>query len=220
VRVDALIPAHDEAPRIGAVLDAVLAAGCLRRVLVVDDGSTDATADVARAAGVEVLELRPNRGKGAAMLAGLGHLYRVALQPEAVCFLDADLTGLRPAHVCALVDPVARGGRLMASGMPDYRDGFTNWMQQGSLNLSGQRVIARRLLERVPARFWSGYGIEVVLNELCERMGDGTGAILVLDGLGATTQREKRGDREGVARTWRILREALWTLNSVRGEKL
>lgn len=218
--VDAIICAHNEAPRVEPVVRAVLEARCLRRVLVVDDGSTDGTGDVARAAGAEVLALRPNRGKGAAMRAGLRNVCTLAARaPDAVCFLDADLTGLRPAHVCALVDAVARGGALMSSGMPDYRDGFVNHMQAGSLNLSGQRVVRRELLARVPSRYWSGYGIEVALNETCERMGGDAGALLVLEGLGAITQRQKRGDRDGIVRTWGILRDALWTMNRIRGER-
>jgi polyisoprenyl-phosphate glycosyltransferase len=217
LRVDGIIPAHNEAPRIARVLRAALEAQCLRTLLVVDDGSTDGTAAIARAHGARVLSLHPNRGKGAAMRAGLDHLRPT---PHAVCFLDADLVGLRASHVCALVDAVARDGHLMSSGMPDYRDAFVNHLQRASLNLSGQRVVRWDLLARLPARYWSGYGIEVALNALCESMGGGTGAILVLEGLGATTQREKRGDRAGVARTWSILREALWTANRIRREGL
>ena len=59
----ALIPAFNEAPRIGSVV-----LGGLEHVpvLVIDDGSTDATADLARAAGATVIAQRPNQGKGAA----------------------------------------------------------------------------------------------------------------------------------------------------------
>src|SRR5690349_12474402 len=81
----ALIPAHDEAARIGPVV-----AGALRHVpvLVVDDGSSDATAATAATAGARVLSLDPNRGKGAALRAG----FAVALDDgaEAVITLDGD----------------------------------------------------------------------------------------------------------------------------------
>ena len=69
-RVLAVIPAHDEAPRIAAV---VRGAVTHLPVLVVDDGSTDGTARIAREAGAEVLEQRPNAGKGAALRAGFRH---------------------------------------------------------------------------------------------------------------------------------------------------
>jgi glycosyltransferase involved in cell wall biosynthesis len=63
----ALIPAHDEVPRIAAVVSAALE---FLPVIVVDDGSTDATAERAREAGAEVIEQRPNQGKGMALRTG------------------------------------------------------------------------------------------------------------------------------------------------------
>ena len=63
----ALIPAHNEAPRIGPVIE-----GAARHlpVLVVDDGSADATAAVAEAAGAKVIRQPGNLGKGEALRAG------------------------------------------------------------------------------------------------------------------------------------------------------
>ena len=81
----ALIPGYNEAPRIGAVVR-----GALEHlpVIVVDDGSSDGTADVAREAGATVIEQRPNQGKGAALRAG----FRRALDDggDAILTLDAD----------------------------------------------------------------------------------------------------------------------------------
>jgi glycosyltransferase involved in cell wall biosynthesis len=81
----ALVPAHDEAPRIAAVVT-----GARRHlpVLVVDDGSSDTTAEIARAAGATVIEQRPNQGKGAALRMG----FRRAISQgyDAVVTLDAD----------------------------------------------------------------------------------------------------------------------------------
>ena len=85
VPVLALIPGYQEAPRIGAVVEAA------RRhlpVLVVDDGSSDATADVAEAAGAEVIRQRPNQGKGAALRVGFRHA--LDADAAAVVTLDAD----------------------------------------------------------------------------------------------------------------------------------
>ncbi|HXI81011.1 MAG TPA: glycosyltransferase family 2 protein, partial [Verrucomicrobiae bacterium] len=81
----ALIPAHDEAPRVGVV---VSAAREHLPVIVVDDGSADDTAVVARDAGATVIEQRPNQGKGAALRTG----FRRALDDgaEAILTLDAD----------------------------------------------------------------------------------------------------------------------------------
>ncbi len=84
-RVLALIPGYEEGPRIGAV---VASARRHLPVLVVDDGSTDDTAERAAAAGAAVLRQQPNQGKGAALRAG----FRRALDEgyDAVVTLDAD----------------------------------------------------------------------------------------------------------------------------------
>jgi len=81
----ALVPAHNEAGRIGTV---VASARLSIPVLVVDDGSTDTTADEASAYGATVLRQSPNRGKGAALQAG----FRWALQQgyPLVVTLDGD----------------------------------------------------------------------------------------------------------------------------------
>jgi len=84
-RLVALIPAHDEAPRIGPVISEALRH---LPVVVVDDGSSDDTAAVAAEAGARVIVQLPNRGKGAALRAG----FAAALADgcDGVVTLDAD----------------------------------------------------------------------------------------------------------------------------------
>jgi len=84
--VVAVIPAFDSEATVGEVVRGVLRH--LDRVVVVDDGSADATAQVASRAGAEVERLPENRGKGFALRRGIG--IALARSPEAVALLDAD----------------------------------------------------------------------------------------------------------------------------------
>ena len=72
-KVLAVIPGYNEEAGIAAV---VRESRAILPVLVVDDGSRDRTADMAEAAGAQVLRQRPNQGKGAALRAG----FRYALE--------------------------------------------------------------------------------------------------------------------------------------------
>ncbi len=73
-----VIPCLDEAPTIGWVVSA--ASGHLPTVVVVDDGSTDSTGQLAEAARATVLRHSANRGKGAAIATGLNHLVQRGFQ--------------------------------------------------------------------------------------------------------------------------------------------
>ena len=99
-----VIPALDEERSLALVL-AELPRARLREVVVADNGSTDLTADVARAAGATVVH-EARRGYGAACLAGIAHLR--ANPPDIVVFLDADHSD-DPADLESLLTPLMRG---------------------------------------------------------------------------------------------------------------
>lgn len=103
-RVDVIIPALDEEAALPAVLVAIPRPP-VRRVVVADNGSTDGTARVARAAGAEVV-VEPRRGYGSACLAALAHL--APDPPDVVVFLDGDGSD-PPEALPALVAPIADG---------------------------------------------------------------------------------------------------------------
>ena len=102
------LPAHDEEAVVGDVVRRIPATvhGRDVRVVVVDDGSTDATGARAAAAGAAVVTQSPNRGLGAAVRRGLAEC--VATGPAAVVYLDAD-GEYDPADIDALVAPVLTG---------------------------------------------------------------------------------------------------------------
>ncbi len=101
VSIGAVIPALDEGRAIGRVLDAL--PDWLDEVVVVDNGSRDATATVARGHGARVVA-EPARGYGAACLAGIAALDGA----EVVVFLDADFSD-HAEEMDRLVDPIVAG---------------------------------------------------------------------------------------------------------------
>ena len=108
-RIAVVIPAKDEAPTIGALLDRISEVSVPGHDLyprVVDDGSTDATAAIARGRGAEVVVHPQNRGLGAAVRTGLRAA--VASGAVAIAYLDADLE-YAPGDIPKLLEPVLSG---------------------------------------------------------------------------------------------------------------
>ena len=108
-RLAVIIPAKDEEATIGALLDdisKVSVPGHALHPIVVDDGSTDATATIARGQGAEVIAHPENRGLGAAVRTGLRAA--VASGAVAVAYLDADLE-YSPGDIPKLLEPVLSG---------------------------------------------------------------------------------------------------------------
>jgi glycosyltransferase involved in cell wall biosynthesis len=105
-----VIPAFNEAGNLPAVIAELKNARPADDVLVVDDGSTDDTAEVARHLGCPVLELPFNLGYGAAVQAGIKHALRIGY-PVVVTF-DADGQH-EPGDIAPLVAGVAAGADLV-----------------------------------------------------------------------------------------------------------
>jgi len=176
-----LIPAHDEGPRVGAV---VREARVHIRVLVVDDGSTDDTADRAREAGAEVIEQRPNQGKGAALRTG----FRQALAEGAEAILTLDADGQHdpteiPAFLVAWSSdarPDLVIGRRSFAEMPAVRrlsnvlgGRAFSWAVGRPIpdNQSGYRLVSRRLAEATLLSDEPGFAFEVEQITTCIRLG-------------------------------------------------
>lgn len=103
-----IIPALNEAAAIGRVVSAIPA--WVDDVIVVDNGSTDGTGEVARRRGARVIR-EPQRGYGTACLAGIAALHN----PDVVVFLDGDFSDL-PQEMGLLVDPIITGEAQLVIG--------------------------------------------------------------------------------------------------------
>jgi len=169
-RVVTVIPAHDEGPRIEAV---VRAARAHVPTYVVDDGSTDDTGERAAAAGAVVLVQRPNRGKGAALRAGFARA--ISDGAEAVITLDAD--GQHdPAEIPAFLAAFDEGRPDLVVGRRDFRrmppvrrlsnslgGRALSWAVGREIadNQSGYRLVSRRLTEALAGSEEDGFAFEV-----------------------------------------------------------
>jgi glycosyltransferase involved in cell wall biosynthesis len=192
--VDAVIPARNEAATIGPIVSACRGCPWVREVFVVDDGSSDDTAGRARAAGAKVLRRDGSIGsKGAAMALGLA-----ASDAAAILFVDADLLHLRPSHLTQLHAAWSGTGVAMAVGLRDY--GRLNPLVARTPPLTGERLVARWLLDAVADEHWHGYGVELRLDALVARTGGGTAAS-VMRGVTQRTKRQKFGTVVGGWRT-------------------
>lgn len=163
--VAVIIPAKNEAARIGNVLRAAARARLADEVIVVSDGSVDDTARIARLfQGVRVVELPRNIGKGGAMCAGVK-----ATNADVIAFVDADLQGLRAEHIDAIIRPILDGACDMCIGV--FRGGkfLSTSAQRVAPYISGQRAMRRRIFEGVPYIGEMRMGVEVALNTYAKR---------------------------------------------------
>jgi LmbE family N-acetylglucosaminyl deacetylase/glycosyltransferase involved in cell wall biosynthesis len=162
-RVAALIPAHNESGRVGKVLAVLKRVEELDEIIVVDDGSTDATyAELQEFAIHEprfnCLRLPANRGKGGALIAGAQ-----TTQADCLLFLDADLLCLQPEHIRSLIVPVCAGQLDMAIGVFFGGRLLTDLSHWATPFMSGQRCLRASLFARVQQEAAAGYGVETAI---------------------------------------------------------
>lgn len=191
--ISVVVPAYNEAGRIGAVLQPVTASTLVDEIIVVDDGSDDGTADEAKSFPVHVLSLRGNRGKAAALDAGVSRA-----RNDVFLFLDADLVGLEVQHVDCLIETYSTGDWDMVVGVFASGRKNTDLAQKINPFASGQRVVSRSLWERAKQSVGEmDYGIEMALSKLAAKEG-WRKEYVKLEGVTHVLKEEKRGFAKGV----------------------
>lgn len=191
-RVTVVIPARDEEATVGPIVscirrELVESAPVVDEILVVDDGSADATAAVAAAAGATVLSTGavlpeyPVHGKGQAMWKGVH-----AATGDVIVFCDADIRDFHAGFVLGLAGPLlARDDIAFAKGFYERSGGrVTELMARPLISvffphladlaqpLSGECGAFREVLESVP--FAGGYGVDLgLLIDVTARFGNG-----------------------------------------------
>jgi glycosyltransferase involved in cell wall biosynthesis len=129
VSISVVIPALNEEEPIRDVVREVIATGVPREVIVVDNGSTDQTADRARSAGARVITAP--RGYGRACAAGAS---AVSDECDVIVFLDGDGSDV-PQFISALVDPII-------AGTHDFVIGSRTRGKREAGSLNAQQVLA------------------------------------------------------------------------------
>jgi glucosyl-3-phosphoglycerate synthase len=196
--ISVCLPARNEEATIGPIVASVRHhlvddARLVDEVVVMDDGSTDATAVVARAEGAVVLavdeilpDLPPGSGKGNALWLSL-----YACEGDIICWLDADVRNFGPHFVTRLVAPMLMdpaigyvkgyyqrplhgeavgGGRVTELMARPLLSALFPHLTRFVQPLAGEYAGRRELLEAVP--FVEGYGVEIgLLIDLVARHG-------------------------------------------------
>lgn len=198
MKVAAVIPARNEAETVEVVVEAALPV--VDEVIVVDNGSTDQTARVARQAGARVVH-HSEQGKGEAMARGVE-----ATDAEVLIFLDADVVGLTPDHVWALAQPVVEGRAAMVRGVVSRGEVVDKLTTQSLPFITGQRAMRREVFESLNPRHRRGFKPEAAIEGLAKAYELPTVTILLLD-VDHRPKEEKWGLWEGLAARARMLVE-------------
>lgn len=191
LRVAAIVPAYNEEATLTEVLSVLKSTPGIDEILVVSDGSTDGTVEIARGMGMRTIHLRKNQGKGRAMAVGVAHT-----DAPILLFVDGDITNLTGELLSRLIEPVISGRSDMNVGIRN-RGQIINAIQDstGPL-LSGIRCLRRSVFEAVPDSHLEGFAVETGLNWACRELGCRT-TTTVMYNLKHLVKEKKRGLIQG-----------------------
>jgi glycosyltransferase involved in cell wall biosynthesis len=205
-KVAAIVPAFNEEANVSSVLKILLASKYLDDIILVDDGSTDRTADIGKRIGVKVLRLLLNKGKGNAMKQGLK-----ATKAKIIVFFDADLIGLNDCHIFSLVDPVLKNEVDMCVGVRGRLLELPSLIVKIDplMAIGGERCIKRNLLEEIPEKLIQDFTVESSLNYYCIKNGLRI-KYVSLPNLSVISKEKKWGFKKGfksrIKMMWQIIK--------------
>lgn len=187
LRVAAIVPAYNEQETLAEVLKVLLATPNIDEILVVSDGSTDRTVEIARSFGIKTIRLRENQGKGMAMAVGVAHT-----EAGVLLFVDGDILNLSGQLLSELIQPVLAGQSDMNVGIRHRGELINEFHRRHGPLLSGIRCLRREIFEAVPESHLKGFAIETALNWACRELGKCT-TTTVLHSLKHLVKEKKRG---------------------------
>lgn len=200
--VAVIIPAKDEELRIANVLKAVIASRLATEIIVVSDGSTDRTVEVAQKFDRVVVHKLPyNMGKGAAMAFGVSKT-----KAAVVAFVDADLMGLRGEHIDQIIQPVLADQCEVCIGV--FRGGkfWSDTAQKFAPYISGQRAMKRWIFDGTPYLSELRFGAEYALNHQAKRV-KARVLRVVIRGVSNFHKEKKLGIGKGISARYKMYQE-------------
>ena len=195
-KITAIVPAYNEAKRIGRVLSILTTYPHFEEVIVVDDGSTDNTEGVVKQYPVRYVKNAINKGKGHAMDTG------VALsRGDIIFFADADVTGLTHEIIDDIISPVMDGMVDMSIAMRNRTTYYLHYIIFFIPLLGGERALTKSLWQMLPSHYKRRFKVETGLNFYARYYGRGF-SFKVFQGLSQIIKEKKFGLIEGLRRRW------------------
>ncbi|MCD8510107.1 MAG: glycosyltransferase family 2 protein [Bacillus sp. (in: Bacteria)] len=172
MKVDILIPAYNEEDVLGETLKALESFKWIGKIIVIDDGSSDRTREVAAQFSCKLIHHHCNKGKMMAVMNGLK-----MIESDWVMLIDADLQE-SASEAWKLLEPLEkkRADMTVATINTNYKKGFgfvkrrarkIVFKETGVLlnsPLSGQRAFHKRWIPKITTSKGIGYGLELYLN--------------------------------------------------------
>ncbi len=165
MKVDAIVPSHNEGRTIGAVLSVLAESRLFKRIIVVDDGGDNSKKIVSgmmnKNKSIVLLSSGKRMGKGNSVKLGLK-----CVKSPVIFLCDADLIGLNKSHVIKILSPVINGQADMCVGLRDKKSKLAKILMESLLPLiAGERALLTSHLKAAIEDPLSGhYGLEVCIN--------------------------------------------------------
>ncbi len=204
VKVSAIIAAYNEQDTIVDVVRCVEGHPLVEEIIVVDDGSSDATVERARTTSAKVISLERNSGKAAAMNRGVQ-----TARNDTILFLDADILGLTHEIITLTATPVLAGRCGMFVAIRARRTYWMNRLLYFIPVLGGERALTKDMWRQVPRMYRKGFQIEIALNYYTKRSGQKM-SFGVMPGLSQVIKEKKRGFWLGLLQRIKMCGEVAW----------
>ncbi len=191
--ISCIIPAFNEEENLRHTLRAVTGiSSLLKEIIVIDDGSTDRTADIVREFSSVHVYTQPNQGKTQAVTNGIEKS-----TGDYILLLDADLKGITSRAIKNLIQPILDNSAQVSMSM---RENTPYWMKMISLDfMSGERLFPKEMVigKLDEMKKMKSFGLEVYLNQLILERNYKVTSVL-LNGVFNNFKWNKRGLWKGI----------------------